>query len=122
MRYFTPELYRRFNSADETEADDADAQWEQALQAYRKHLDEIQNRLPENACRLTALCLHDAEFLDIEKSVDPHLAVISVHQNGTILSLIYVLWDQLREHSPSPDWPFSKERVHWLYDEIDRPP
>jgi len=30
MKYFTPELYRRFNSLDEAEADLADAAWDAA--------------------------------------------------------------------------------------------
>jgi hypothetical protein len=50
------------------------------------------------------------------------LAVLSVKHDGRVLSLIYLLWDRVRNHESVADWPFSKLRVHWLYDEIDIAP
>jgi hypothetical protein len=41
MRFFTPELYCLFNSANEEEADRAEEAWESALQAYRNHLEGL---------------------------------------------------------------------------------
>ena len=38
------------------------------------------------------------------------------------LSLIYVLWDRTRTHQPQESWPFSTQRKHWLYDEVDVAP
>jgi hypothetical protein len=135
MRFFTPELYVRFNSADEDEANQANEAWEAAVFAYRKHLDDIRERLPSQVRKLADLCLHDAEFLGCHESIDPLFppdhersnqhppwlatALISIQRDGNMVSLIYVLWDRVRESQLAQDWPFSKARTHWLYDEID---
>ena len=71
MRFFTPELYVRFNSSDEDQANAADAAWEAALQGYQKHLDGIRERLPSQVRKLSALNLHDAEVLAFEEVAEP---------------------------------------------------
>jgi hypothetical protein len=133
MRFFTPELYVQFNSPDEAEADRADEAWEAAIRSYRQHLDDIRDRLPSQVRELAGLCLHDAELLACsphqDMAIPPHpawpasfwsvLAVLSLQQDQTITNLIYMLWDGIRVYAPRPDWPFSKERKHWLYDEVD---
>jgi hypothetical protein len=132
MRFFTPELYVQFNSPDDAEADRADEAWEAATRAYRQHLDRIRDRLPSQVRKLAELCLHDAALLacsphqDIafpSQSAGPPfwsvLAVLSLKQEQTVTNLIYMLWDWVREYAPQGDWPFSEERKHWLYDEID---
>src|SRR6516165_611482 len=135
MRFFTPELYLRFNSSDDEKADRANEAWEAALSEYRRHLDGIRDHMPSQVRKLADLCLHDAELLACEQAVEPHfpfpfepfgmppfwsaLAIVSVKQDDKIASLIYLLWDRIREY-PSPEgWPFSKAHTHWLYDEID---
>ncbi len=50
------------------------------------------------------------------------MAVLSVRQDGQVVSLIYLLWDRVRESVAPADWPLSRERPHWLYDEIDVAP
>jgi hypothetical protein len=137
MRFFTPELYARFNSADEDEADDANEAWEAALARYRNHLDGIRDRMPSQVRKLAELDLHDAEFLGCDQEVGPlvpapseafpqpvwsAVAILSVKQDDTIVSLIYLLWDRVREYPAAADWPFSKARTHWLYDEVDLAP
>src|SRR5437870_701827 len=69
MRFFPPELYVRFNSADEDEADRANEAWESALLAYRKHLDDIRERFPSQVRKLAEFCLHDAEFLGYDQAI-----------------------------------------------------
>ena len=44
---------------------------------------------------------------------------MSLKHEGSALSLIYFLWDNIREHAASDNWPFSKLGKHWLYDELD---
>jgi hypothetical protein len=138
MRFFTPELFVRFNSPDEDEADRANQDWETALDEYRKHLDGIRDRLPPQVTKLADLCLHDAELLAWEQTVEPSspppmdpsapesvssaTAIVSIRQEGKIVSLIYRLWDRVREHAAAEGWPFSKLRLHWLYDELDLAP
>jgi len=133
MRFFTPELVARFNSADDAEADQADEAWEKAIAAYRKHLDSMRDRMPSQVRKLTELCLHDADLLACDQEVGPHfpfpfepfppfwtaMAIVSVKQEDQIVSLIYLLWDRMREYPASEDWSFSKAGTHWLYDEVD---
>lgn len=135
MRFFTPELYVRFNSADEDEADEADEAWENAIGDYRQYLDQIRDQMPSQVRMLSDLNLHDVELLAIEQVALPAasfsaeasrqlhfwsaLAIVSVKQDSKVVSLIYGLWDRLREHPACYPWPFSKSQTHWLYDEVD---
>ena len=137
MRFFTPELYIRFNSQEEGEADRADEDWESALGKYRKHLDGIRTRMPSQVRELSELCLHDGVWLSSVPMSVPSpahadsddrlpawsvMAVLSVMHEGKIVSLVYQLWDKLVEHAQHRDWRFSPERIHWLYDEVDLAP
>jgi hypothetical protein len=136
MRFFTPELYIRFNSSDDEEADRANEEAEAALSEYRKHLDGIRDRMPSQVRKLAELCLHDAELLACEQVVEPSfsfepfgmlpfwsaMAIVSARQDDQIKSLIYLLWDRIRENPSPADWPFSKAHTHWLYDEVDLAP
>jgi len=137
MKFFTPQLYQQFNSANAEEADRANEQWEQAIRDYQKHLNEIRDRMSTQVSKLSELDLHDAEILarvEESQAVMFHefpfpfplplpfwtaVAVVSVTRDGEILSLIYSLWDRLREREAPAGWRFSKLRVHWLYDELD---
>ena len=47
------------------------------------------------------------------------MTILSLRQNEKILSLFYLLSERIRQHAPRQNWPFSKRRLHWLYDEID---
>lgn len=129
MRFFTRELYTRFNSSNALEADEADKLWEQASVAYRRHLRQLSKKLPDSARALSKLCLHDAELMN-PKRRDPFLVhlpeVASVgvvkrfNGDGRLAYLItYSLFENVREASISSAWPFSKKNVRWLYDEID---
>ena len=133
MRFFTPELFVRFNSADDDQADEANGAWEAALCAYRRHLSQIGNQLSPSARQLSELCPHDAELLPIKLGtelpaapLEPHsfseVAILPLQQEGQIVLLVYSLWDHIRESPPAPNWPFSKFRPHWLYDEVDLAP
>jgi hypothetical protein len=135
MRFFTPELFLRFNSTDDEVADRADEEWEAAIQEYRDHLDRLGDQLPAQVKKLASLCLHDAEILALEQPIEPLFAVssehvppwsgfaiLSVRQGDEVVILFYSLWDRVNEHRPEDPWPFSRQRPHWLYDEIDVAP
>jgi hypothetical protein len=136
MRYFTRQLYQDFNSPDDAIADRADEAWEVTLREYNKHLQGIHDRLPSNVARLAELNLHDAEILSRAEEIQPGIpfgnldltisipfwsavAIVSVRIGDDILSLIYSLWDHIREQPAPDDWRFSRMREHWLYDEVD---
>ena len=138
MKFFTPQLYQQFNSLNDEEADRANEQWEEALRAYQRHLSEIRDRLPSQIIKLSELDLHDAEILAQSEEIRvrvhlsrfpitfPHSGAFLVRgrrgdreKKGEAISLIYGLWDRVREQ-PSPEgWKFSKLRPHWLYEELD---
>ncbi len=50
----------------------------------------------------------------------PVLAVASlaVRLDNELVTLLYVLCDHMTEQPAAKDWPFSKKREHWLYDEV----
>ena len=109
MRFFTPELYLRFNSNDEVEADRAHVEWENVTQKYQKHLHKIHDQLPAQAWQLTELSLHDAELRAIDEKIEPFLtgsdmngpcwstlAIVSLQQHDRFLTLIYFLCDRIR--------------------------
>jgi hypothetical protein len=132
MRFFTPELYLRYNSSDDEVADLADSEWENALEQYKHYLDSIRDRMPLNVRQLAELCLHDAEVLGFQKEIqsafpfaEPFrpgwsvVSIVSLKQAQSVKTLFYFLWDRIREYPANQDWQFSKLGRHWLYDEVD---
>jgi hypothetical protein len=123
MKYFTPELYLQFNSPDPSLAETAQQAWEDAVERYHQHIAEIGPRMTASARQVVnSLCLHDAEYVGIELTFLPEqngkLAIVMVHQGKMAVFLVYMLLQEplIEEFAP---WPFSKEHVHWLYDEFD---
>jgi hypothetical protein len=126
MRFFTPELYLQYNSPNDDEADRAEEAWENATAKYQAHLESVRGRMPPQVQRLSELCLHDAEILACNQEADPGrpaMAILTMlEENEKILTLIYQLWDRVRE-SPAPQqWPFSRMHKQWMYDELDIAP
>jgi hypothetical protein len=135
MQYFTPELFVRFNSVDDDIADRASDEWENALATYRAHLRQIWAKIPKDAKKLAELNLHDAELLNPRRIVDskteirfekigpPSISltpgILPVKHEDRIVTLIYLLAGTVHQHASARNWPFSKERPHWLYDEVD---
>lgn len=71
MKYFTRDLYLRFNSPDNAIADQADEDSEHAIAEYNKYLEGIRHRLPTEVEKLSNLCLHDANLLAFEEPFEP---------------------------------------------------
>lgn len=135
MRFFTPDLYLRFNSPDDDVADRANNEWEEALSSYEKRLAVLREQLPERVRTLAELCLHDCDVLGWDEATQPDLrptseplpvwsafSVLSLRRGRGVVSLNYVLWDKVRRFEAPPEWPFSKSGQHWLYDEVDIAP
>lgn len=130
MRFFTRELFIRFNSPDDEVADRAYEEWEVALYQYQEHLTKIRAEMPPQLRKITELCFHDAEVLALREEEFLPLplrrwpcsfaTVINLNQDRTIWSLIYLQYEQIRNYPGTSDWPFSKSRKRWLYDEFDQ--
>jgi len=46
------------------------------------------------------------------------LATLAVRLDNELVTLFYFLCDHMTEQPAAKDWPFSKKREHWLYDEV----
>jgi hypothetical protein len=137
MLFFTPELYRRFNAPDDDTVLAADAEWETAIARYHEHVEKLRAKMPSEVAELAKLCLHDGEILQRQEQQHPvgrwyldqsqygpfwplwlGLAILAVQLDNEVVTLFYFLSDHVTEQPAAKDWPFSKAREHWLYDEI----
>jgi hypothetical protein len=133
MRFFTPELYLRYNSPDDAVADRADEEWEAALREYMSYLAQHSQDMNERVRELAQNAnLHDAELLSVQEDLPESplplrfwplpIATISVEQDGIITNMVYLLWSEVEQMPPASNWPFSECRKHWLYDEVEVEP
>jgi len=144
MKFFTLDLYHRFNSPDVDEAVRADADWEDAIVRYKNYLQTYRDELPPGAKKLAEeVNLHDAEVLgrDFEYlatgflsswvnvlpqppvqipytivSQMPAQLVIILRVADEINVILYSLWNGT-EPKLCEDRP-TPNRLYWLYDEI----
>src|SRR5205807_8104926 len=61
MRFFTPELYLRFNSRDDAVATAADAEWEMAIARFKVYLESFRDKMPSQVVNLSKMCIHDVD-------------------------------------------------------------
>lgn len=131
MKFFTPELYLRGNSLNNAETDQAEADWERAIQSYEVHRESVLAGANDSVKELASnVCLHDASLLCIKTdsandasvgNPSPvRVASIALKSGANFTVLNYILWDQVTESARGTEWPFSPKSVCWLYDEIDR--
>ena len=116
MRFFTPDLYLRFNSSDDEIADQANDEWEKAIDSYQRYLKNL--NLSESVKKLTEINLHDAELSDFQE-VDLHQTVMSLKNNQCVYCLIYQTTDLVKKEKFPQKWLFFDQRKHFLYDELD---
>jgi hypothetical protein len=128
MKYFTPELYLRFNSSDEKEADLAEVAWDNAIQSYKRRLKDNRSKMPPNVRTLAEKsCFHDAVVLgwqthqqgNTRRAETPKFVAIFLQQGNEAIVLHYFLWALPKESKRRKNWPFSQDHKHWLYDEVD---
>jgi hypothetical protein len=94
--------------------------------------------MPSQVVELSKLCLHDGEILQRQEQEHPFsiwgfydrpgsppfwpvwygVATLAVRHENELVTLFYFLCDHVAEHPAAEDWPFSKKREHWLYDEV----
>lgn len=118
MKYFTPALYQRFNSADIEIADTADAAWDKAQAKYQQRLATIRKRLPSALRELAdVVCLHDGEVLNLLKGDDE--AILWIRKRNLLYVLRYQGLRQVQVTGPLQARCFSANLVRWLFDEVD---
>jgi hypothetical protein len=132
MRFFTPELYVRGNSPDDSVADHAAAEWEEALGRYQAHLAAIRGQLPERVRQLAEdVCLHDFELIQLQEELarlattnlarerPTRLLVLNLRGRDRTINLFYLVPEAPEHKIPFREWPFQSGQTYWLYDEID---
>lgn len=131
MQYFTPRLYLELNSTDADVVERASERWEEAIGTYKAHLAKILKGKSSELRRLGKLSLHDWELVKTKMHHDipapesggppvwfSAASLVVRHENQT-LWLLYLLWDKVQRVASPKNWTLSKDRVHWLYDELD---
>jgi hypothetical protein len=72
MKYITRELYQGMQGAPEP-AEDFDARWRRACDAYAAHLDGISGALPPRMAALARATLHDGRVLAVRRPAPAEL-------------------------------------------------
>ena len=122
MKYFTPDLLRRFGSMDDAVADAAQEEWEKVNQKYLDHLDGIRPDLPRSVRSfLRHFCLHDARLLALGVGADHlqlslFLELDSPRDHGILLNYDLSRRPELVKH---PELAEPGTPIEWLYDEFD---
>jgi hypothetical protein len=144
MKFFTLDLYHRFNSPDVDEAVRADADWEDAIVRYKNYLRTYRDDLPPGAKKLAEdVNLHDAEVLGCEYEYlasgfpsswvkfvpqppvqGPYTTgsqtgaqlIIFLRAADEIHVILYSLWNGTEPQLC--EVRRATQRLYWLYDEI----
>lgn len=137
MRFFTPSLYRRFNSEDDDIADAGQSEWDEATARYQHHLKRVLRGAPESVRDIARACFHDAVLSGmiydpfgsgrptspagiIPPSVQrPSPARLQLTLPGKSVGLVYLTWDSVIIHHTPDEWPSGNGPSLWLYDEVD---
>jgi hypothetical protein len=129
MKYFLPELYVRFQSRNDDEADAADEAWDAQCDAYQERQKEIRGRLPRGVRTFQeTVNLHDAVWhmwSNVHQDDDTAQLVIRQYDNGPWNNYIAILRYKLIRGDGGYDGTCHKGiasgamNVFWLYDEFD---
>ena len=134
MKYFTPELYVRINTASDDEAEAAHDEWERAGQRYRRRYKKIESQLPEALRKFhDEQCLHDADWCGLAQLPiytfplnSPGVTIVARQVNtlvpaflNTLAILQYTVTAPPVIEKPVEAPVFSDGRPEWMYDEID---
>lgn len=120
MKFFTRDLYRRCHSSDEAIVNAACEEWEQANQAYERHLAVIEPVLPPHVRAFAELLLHDAKVQSIARQGNRLILVL--HKDIPPRDLVIVNYEL--EGEPVVE-PFADAPADWSrpatfqFDELD---
>lgn len=120
MKYFTRDLYRRCRSTDESVLNAACEEWEQANEAYERHLAAIEPEFPPHMREFAGLLLHDAKVQSIARQGNQLILVL--HKDIPPRDLVILSYDLEREPviEPFVDAPSDWSRpTTFQFDELD---
>jgi hypothetical protein len=122
MKYFTPERYLRLGKLDDEGAFlAAQQQWEEALAAYRQHLQQIRAELPKGMRRLVeSVYLHDARILSMHQTEEKFVITLQPESDPRRLVVLgYTLVEEPLIEQQALPTDRQSSPVEWLYDELD---
>ena len=120
MKYFTRDLYRRCHSSDEVVLDSACEEWEQANEAYERHLAALEPEFPLHLREFAALLLHGAKVQSIARKDDRLILVL--HKDIRPRDLVILCYELAEEPiiEPFADAPADWSKVTtFQFDELD---
>ncbi len=120
MKFFTPDLYRRCQSADDDVVDRASEEWEQANEQYEQYLQALQSRLSPHVRELSSLLLHDARVQAIARRGNRLIMVL--HKDIPPRDLVLLDYDLDGEPMMEPfvDCPEAwNQHTDFQFDELD---
>jgi hypothetical protein len=133
MKFFTPDLYVRFNSRDEDAALEAHEEWERRIKRYQRRYKKIEPQLPPMLRKFhDEQCLHDADvfapaLLSGNAPWKPPEVVIVAQQINTLFPefvntlaiLQYTITTDPVIEVPVQSEVFNRVQPIWLYEEVD---
>jgi hypothetical protein len=120
MKFFTGDLYQRCRSTEEAVLNAACEEWEQANEAYERHLATIEPEFPPHICEFAELLLHDAKVQSIARQGNQLILVL--HKDIPPRDLVILNYDL--EGEPIVE-PFADAPADWnrpttfQFDELD---
>lgn len=120
MKFFTRDLYRRCHSSDESIVSAASEEWEQANEAYERHLAVIDSELAPHMREFAELLLHDAKVQSIARQGNQLILVL--HKDIPPRDLVILNYEL--EGEPVVE-PFADAPADWnrpttfQFDELD---
>lgn len=132
MKYFTPELYAKLNSADEAQVGVAEEEWEVVSKFYQQQLEKYSAFLPTGARQLvTGIHLHDAHVLAYRSETSDRVRwtggedrpvdhfTIYLKTDESIVVVLYILENRITTLKHDDGGVFvDSETPSWLYDEM----
>ncbi len=117
MKYMTPELLARYQSANDEAALAAYDEWQAAGERYRAELDVIRDKLPPAALLLVdRFCLHDARVVGVGVGANALAFILVLDGEGGGLHLEY---DLVQPVALTPHPEIAEDcPLEWLYDEF----
>jgi hypothetical protein len=108
MKFFTRDLYRRCRSIDEGILNAACEEWEQANEAYERHLAAIEPEFPPHLRDFAELLLHDAKVQSIARQGKQLILVL--HKDIPPRDLVILCYEL--EGEPNVE-PFADAPTDW---------
>jgi nitrogen fixation protein len=118
MRYFTPELYLRNQSEDDSVLNQVEKEWEGNVDRYQAYIDQTRPALPAGVLTLLDhFALHGAAVLAMGRDGESFVIVLQLDPAYAVLVLSYRLVREASINRAAFGTEGPPGQAHWLYDE-----